>query len=155
MERFTYLSSPVGTLTLTEEEDALTGLYFGRLSRQGQEVLSPVLKETARQLSEYFSGKRREFSLPLSPKGTEFQLRVWRALETIPYGETRSYGDMARLIGSPKACRAVGMANHRNPISIIVPCHRVVGANGSLTGYGGGLDAKRFLLDLEQKNRGL
>lgn len=155
MERFAYFSSPVGTLTLTEEEDALTGLYFGRLSRQGQEVLSPVLKETARQLSEYFSGKRREFSLPLSPKGTEFQLRVWRALETIPYGETRSYGDMARLIGSPKACRAVGMANHRNPISIIVPCHRVVGANGSLTGYGGGLDAKRFLLDLEQKNRAL
>lgn len=155
MERFAYLSSPVGTLTLTEEEDALTGLYFGRLSRQGQEVLSPVLEETARQLSEYFSGKRREFSLPLSPKGTEFQLRVWRALETIPYGETRSYGDMARLIGSPKACRAVGMANHRNPISIIVPCHRVVGANGSLTGYGGGLDAKRFLLDLEQKNRAL
>lgn len=155
MERFAYLSSPVGTLTLTEEEGALTGLYFGRLSRQGQEVLSPVLKETARQLSEYFSGKRREFSLPLSPKGTEFQLRVWRALETIPYGETRSYGDMARLIGSPKACRAVGMANHRNPISIIVPCHRVVGANGSLTGYGGGLDAKRFLLDLEQQNRAL
>lgn len=155
MERFAYLSSPVGTLTLTEEEGALTGLYFGQLARQGQEVLSPVLKETARQLSEYFSGKRREFSLPLSPKGTEFQLRVWRALETIPYGETRSYGDMARLIGSPKACRAVGMANHRNPISIIVPCHRVVGANGSLTGYGGGLDAKRFLLDLEQKNRAL
>ncbi len=155
MERFTYLSSPVGTLTLTEEEGALTGLYFGQLSRQGQEVLSPVLEETARQLSEYFSGKRREFSLPLSPKGTEFQLRVWRALETIPYGETRSYGDMARLIGSPKACRAVGMANHRNPISIIVPCHRVVGANGSLTGYGGGLDAKRFLLDLEQQNRAL
>lgn len=155
MERFAYLSSPVGTLTLTEEEGALTGLYFGRLSRQGQEVLSPVLEETARQLSEYFSGKRREFSLPLSPKGTEFQLRVWRALETIPYGETRSYGDMARLIGSPKACRAVGMANHRNPISIIVPCHRVVGANGSLTGYGGGLDAKRFLLDLEQQNRAL
>lgn len=155
MERFAYFSSPVGTLTLTEEEDALTGLYFGRLSRQGQEVLSPVLEETARQLSEYFSGKRREFFLPLSPKGTEFQLRVWRALETIPYGETRSYGDMARLIGSPKACRAVGMANHRNPISIIVPCHRVVGANGSLTGYGGGLDAKRFLLDLEQQNRAL
>lgn len=155
MERFAYFSSPVGTLTLTEEEGALTGLYFGRLSRQGQEVLSPVLEETARQLSEYFSGKRREFSLPLSPKGTEFQLRVWRALETIPYGETRSYGDMARLIGSPKACRAVGMANHRNPISIIVPCHRVVGANGSLTGYGGGLDAKRFLLDLEQQNRAL
>lgn len=155
MERFAYLSSPVGTLTLTEEEGALTGLYFGRLSRQGQEMLSPVLEETARQLSEYFSGKRREFSLPLSPKGTEFQLRVWRALKTIPYGETRSYGDMARLIGSPKACRAVGMANHRNPISIIVPCHRVVGANGSLTGYGGGLDAKRFLLDLEQKNRAL
>lgn len=155
MERFAYLSSPVGTLTLTEEEGALTGLYFGRLSRQGQEVLSPVLEETARQLSEYFSGKQREFSLPLSPKGTKFQLRVWRALETIPYGETRSYGDMARLIGSPKACRAVGMANHRNPISIIVPCHRVVGANGSLTGYGGGLDVKRFLLDLEQKNRAL
>lgn len=153
MERFAYLSSPVGTLTLTEKDGLLTGLYFGRLSRPGQERVSPLLEEASRQLSEYFSGKRREFSLPLAPKGTPFQLRVWRALETIPYGETRSYGDIARFIGSPKACRAVGMANHRNPISIIVPCHRVVGANGSLTGYGGGLDAKRFLLDLEQKNR--
>ena len=108
--------------------------------------------EAARQLQEYFAGCRREFSLPLAPRGTEFQRQVWYALEGIPYGETRTYGEIARAIGKPKACRAVGMANHRNPLSILVPCHRVVGADGSLTGYGGGLEAKQFLLELEKRH---
>ncbi len=151
MERFVYIPSPLGTLTLVEEEDSLTGLYFGQLASQGQKGPTPLLEEACRQLEEYFAGKRREFSLPLSPKGTAFQLKVWQALLTIPYGETRSYRDIAQLAGCPKGCRAVGMANHRNPISIIVPCHRVVGANGSLTGYGGGLQAKQFLLELERQ----
>lgn len=148
---FLYLPSPVGELTLTQEGDCLTGLYFGRLPCQGQEGPTPLLEETTRQLSEYFAGNRREFTLPLLLKGTPFQRRVWDALKTIPYGETRSYGELAKAIGSPKSCRAVGGANHRNPISIIVPCHRVVGASGSLTGYGGGLENKRFLLDLEHR----
>lgn len=139
---------------MTEEEGALTGLYFGRLSRPGEEGPTALLEETARQLREYFAGQRREFSLPLSPRGTAFQRQVWEALCTIPYGETRSYGEIARQIGSPKACRAVGMANHRNPISIVIPCHRVVGAHGTLTGYGGGLAAKEFLLRLERENVG-
>ncbi|MDY3920062.1 MAG: methylated-DNA--[protein]-cysteine S-methyltransferase [Candidatus Limivivens sp.] len=101
------------------------------------------------QLEEYFQKKRREFQLPLSLEGTEFQKLCWNALCTIPYGQTCSYGELAGQIGKPKACRAVGMANHRNPVSIIVPCHRVIGADGSLTGYGGGLELKRRLLDLE------
>ena len=148
---FLYVPSPVGELTLTQEGDCLTGLYFGRLPCQGLEGPTPLLEEAARQLSEYFAGSRREFTLPLLLKGTPFQRRVWEALRTIPYGETCSYGELARAIGSPKSCRAVGGANHRNPISIIVPCHRVVGSTGSLTGYGGGLENKRFLLDLERR----
>jgi methylated-DNA-[protein]-cysteine S-methyltransferase len=148
---FLYVPSPVGELTLTQEGDCLTGLYFGHLSCQGQEGATPLLEKTTRQLSEYFAGSRREFTLPLLLKGTPFQRRVWEALQTIPYGETCSYGELAKAIGSPKSCRAVGGANHRNPISIIVPCHRVVGASGSLTGYGGGLENKRFLLDLERR----
>ena len=100
---------------------------------------------------EYLEGKRREFDLPLAPAGTEFMLRVWKALQDIPYGETRSYKDIATMAGNSKACRAVGMANNRNPISIFIPCHRVIGANGVLVGYGGGLDKKTFLLDLEKK----
>ena len=99
------------------------------------------------------SGERKSFDLPLSIKGTAFQMEDWRALQTIPYGETCSYEDIARKINRPKACRAVGMANHANPVSIIIPCHRVVGKNGSLTGYGGGLSIKEFLLELERKNR--
>lgn len=148
---YLYLPSPVGELTLTQEGDCLTGLYFGRLPCRGQEGPTPILEETVRQLAEYFAGKRRDFALPLLLKGTPFQRRVWEALQAIPYGETCSYGDIARAVGSPKACRAVGGANHKNPISIIVPCHRVVGAQGGLTGYGGGLDNKRFLLDLERR----
>lgn len=153
MEQFAVVESPVGTLTLWEEDGALTGLYFGRPPREGREGTSPLLEEAQRQLAQYFAGERRQFDLPLAPRGTDFQKQVWRALEDIPYGETRTYGEIAQAIGKPKACRAVGMANHRNPLSIFVPCHRVVGAGGSLTGYGGGLEAKRFLLDLEQKSR--
>ena len=149
---FWHISSPIGDLTLTEEEGALTGLYFGRLSRPGEEGPTALLEETARQLREYFAGQRREFDLPLRLRGTAFQMQVWQALQAIPYGEVRTYGEIARAIGKPKACRAVGMANHHNPISIIVPCHRVVGAGGSLTGYGGGLENKRFLLELEKRN---
>ena len=109
-----------------------------------------LLKKAAKQLTEYFAGKRREFDLPLDFTGTGFQKKVWAALLTIPYGETRSYGEIAKQIGNPKACRAVGMANNRNPIAIICPCHRVIGADGSLVGFGGGLPAKQFLLDLEK-----
>jgi len=112
-----------------------------------------LIKKAAGQLSEYFAGRRKEFDLPLSFAGTDFQKKVWNALMTIPYGETRSYGQIAAQIGNPKASRAVGMANNRNPISIFCPCHRVIGADGSLVGYGGGLDMKRFLLGLEAANK--
>ncbi len=142
--------SPVGILTLTEENGAITELLFGACRPQGEK--SALLAEAERQLDEYFAGKRRAFHLPLNPEGTEFQKKVWNALRGIPCGETRSYGDIARAVGSPRAFRAVGMANHSNPISIIIPCHRVIGADGSLTGYGGGLYIKTFLLELEGIN---
>lgn len=119
-------------------------------SAQAVEGRSDVLVRTAAQLAEYFAGERQAFDLPLGPLGTSFQQRVWRALTRIPYGETRSYGELARSIGRPAASRAVGAANGRNPIPIIVPCHRVIGANGDLTGYGGGLPIKRWLLDHER-----
>lgn len=148
--------SPVGKLLLTADENSLTGVCFagepGRSSVEDgwQERLNhPVLRKARRQLDEYFAGKRKSFDLPLEPKGTPFQRSVWHALRAIPYGETQSYGDIARRIGKPKAVRAVGAANGANPISIVVPCHRVIGADGSLTGYGGGLPRKKKLLALE------
>lgn len=109
----------------------------------------PPLLELRRQLAQYFAGERRAFDLPLAPRGTEFERRVWQALLAIPYGETRSYAEVAAAIGRPSACRAVGHANGSNPIAVVIPCHRVIGSDGSLTGYGGGLPLKRFLLDLE------
>ena len=112
---------------------------------------TPLLRECQRQLEEYFAGKRFKFSLPIELEGTNFQKKVWQALTCIPYGEVWSYRELAQAVGNPKACRAVGMANHNNPISIIIPCHRVIGADGSLTGYGGGLDKKQYLLELEQR----
>jgi len=112
------------------------------------------LPEVRRQLVEYFAGERRDFVLPLAPRGTDFERGVWRALAAIPYGETRSYAEVAVAIGRPAACRAVGRANGRNPIAVVIPCHRVIGSDGSLTGYGGGLELKRLLLDLEGANRG-
>ena len=147
------IDSPVGKLRLVAEDGFLTELRFGGepVAVETDGVNDGVLDETERQLKEYFDGVRREFDLPLRPKGTPFQMEDWSALREIPYGETVSYGDIARKIGRPKASRAVGMANHNNPISIIVPCHRVIGSNGKLTGYGGGLENKRKLLELERK----
>lgn len=131
------IETPIGPLTLQADEAAVTAIRFGA---------------GGAQLREYFAGARRTFDLPLAPHGTAFQRRVWAALRTIPYGETRTYGELAAAIGNPSACRAVGMANHRNPIPIIIPCHRVIGANGTLTGYAGGLEIKRRLLALEGIN---
>jgi methylated-DNA-[protein]-cysteine S-methyltransferase len=139
--------SPIGPLRLFAEDDHLVGLYMSEPpALQGVEQRTGVLELTVAQLAEYFAGGRRVFDLPLAPRGTEFQERVWRALLEIPHGETWSYGELARAIGRPSASRAVGAANGRNPISIIVPCHRVIGSNGDLTGYGGGMPAKRWLL---------
>jgi len=145
--------SPVADLYLVEERGQIVEISFHSLDSQEemQEKKTEILEEAVRQLEEYFAGRLQQFDLPLSPQGTEFQKRVWKALLTIPYGETRSYGDIAKQIGSEKAVRAVGGANHVNPISIVIPCHRVIGKNGSLTGYGGGLEIKEKLLSLERK----
>jgi len=147
---FTYSLKKIKVL-ITEENNAVTGVYFGAEIPAGfVKAETPLIKKAAGQIEEYLDGKRKKFSLPLEMHGTEFQMDVWRALQTIPYGETRSYKEIAEMVHRPKAVRAVGMANHRNPISIIVPCHRVIGHNGKLTGYGGGLPLKRRLLELEQ-----
>jgi methylated-DNA-[protein]-cysteine S-methyltransferase len=152
MNAYTYLDSPIGRLLLTSDGTALTGLYM-EPSRKAQctdgwaeDVTVAPLAATVRQLTEYFDGARREFDLPLRLQGTMFQTRVWRELTEIPYGQTWSYGQLAKRIDKPSASRAVGLANGRNPISILVPCHRVIGADGSLTGYGGGIERKRWLL---------
>jgi methylated-DNA-[protein]-cysteine S-methyltransferase len=150
---YVIVDSPIGCLLLQTDGVSLTGLYMdvpGRPIRGMNDWLEDPtagpLPEAVRQLEEYFAGKRRDFDLPLNLDGTEFQQRVWRALTEIPYGETRSYGELAKRIGNPNASRAVGLANGRNPVSIVVPCHRVIGADGSLTGYGGGLPRKQWLL---------
>jgi methylated-DNA-[protein]-cysteine S-methyltransferase len=155
MNAYCFLDSPIGSLMISSDGVALTGLYMGTPSKrpsmdqwQQDPNVSP-LRETAKQLSEYFSGQRRKFELPLKFNGTEFQQRVWNALTEIPFGETRTYSQLARQIGNPAACRAVGLANGKNPIAVIVPCHRVIGADGSLTGFGGGLPRKEWLLGHE------
>ena len=149
------VESPIGPLLLTADDDGITGLHMDGAAHgpshpraDGVED-APRFAEARRQLEEYFAGDRTDFDLPLKPSGTPFQQEVWAALQTIPYGEVRSYGEIAAQIGRPSASRAVGLANGRNPIAVIVPCHRVIGASGSLTGYGGGLHRKRILLDLE------
>ena len=146
--QFTY-ETILGSVTFVEEDGALLAVTTHR-SYEGICQETPLIKEACRQLSEYLKGERKIFDLPLNPKGTNFQKCVWRALCDIPYGETRTYKQIAEAIGNPKAVRAVGMANNRNPITIIVPCHRVIGANGKLVGYGGGLEMKEFLLRLEK-----
>ncbi|GGB27306.1 methylated-DNA--protein-cysteine methyltransferase [Flexivirga endophytica] len=145
--------TPIGPITVIAEGGDIIAVYMEihlhapDPETYGERVDSdPLLDEAARQLTEYFAGDRTEFDLPLHPKGTEFQQRVWRALCDIPFGRTWSYGELAQHIGSPTASRAVGLANGRNPISIVIPCHRVIGANGSMTGYGGGIERKRWLL---------
>jgi methylated-DNA-[protein]-cysteine S-methyltransferase len=144
------MRSPLGTLQLYASIDELVALSLPeRPGPPAVEGRSEVLGRTAEQLAEYFAGTRRTFDLPLAPRGTGFQVLVWRALLKIPYAQTRSYGEIARSIDRPAASRAVGAANGRNPIAIIVPCHRVIGSNGDLTGYGGGMAAKRWLLEHE------
>ncbi|MDQ1617683.1 MAG: methylated-DNA-[protein]-cysteine S-methyltransferase [Actinomycetota bacterium] len=154
---WTTIHSPVGELLLTSDDSALTRLLFSpfTLDPTWSTERSAVLDETVTQLAAYFAGERTDFDLPLAPAGTPFQLRVWEALREIAYATTINYGQLALRVGNVKASRAVGLANGRNPISIVVPCHRVIGANGSLTGYGGGLDRKRTLLDLERRTAGV
>ena len=152
MRRRKTIQSPLGSLTLVEEDGALVQLAFdGYTVLESEEVDSPLLREAERQLASYFAGQLQVFSLPLCTRGTPFQEKVWCALQKIPYGETRTYGELAAMIGQPTAARAVGGANHRNPLAIIIPCHRVVAAHGGLGGYGGGLDKKQWLLALEKK----
>jgi methylated-DNA-[protein]-cysteine S-methyltransferase len=151
------LPSPIGPLTLVAEGDKLTALYMDAQQHRPDEASLGVpgdpaaapFAAAARQLSDYFAGQLTEFELPLAPSGTAFQRQVWAALQTIPYGQTWSYAQLAEKLGRPTAVRAVGLANGKNPIALVIPCHRVIGSDGSLTGYGGGLDRKRFLLDLE------
>jgi methylated-DNA-[protein]-cysteine S-methyltransferase len=153
---YLWIDSPVGKLQLVAKGDALAAILW-EVERSGRVKLEPwtenrnhpVLMQAAQQLAEYFAGQRKRFDLPLDFKGTEFQKKVWTALLTIPYGETRTYAEIAAQIGLPNAVRAVGAANGRNPISIIAPCHRVIGANGALTGFAGGLQAKETLLTVE------
>jgi methylated-DNA-[protein]-cysteine S-methyltransferase len=153
----TTMDSPVGPLTLVERDGGLAGIYLldhrhmpDPATFGDRDDDAAPLPEARRQLTEYFDGTRREFDLPLDTGGTPFQQRVWAALLEIPYGGTTSYGELARRIGSPGAARAVGLANGRNPVSIVVPCHRVVGSTGGLTGYGGGIETKRRLLAAER-----
>ena len=153
---YTVTDSPVGRLTLVASDDGLAGILWAkerrgrvRLRLDAEDSRHPVLVETRRQLTEYFAGRRQAFSLKLDFNGTAFQKQVWNALLTIPFGETRSYGEIARQIGRPAAARAVGAANGKNPVSIVAPCHRVIGSTGTLTGFAGGLEAKARLLALE------
>jgi len=150
MTIFTILESPIGPLSVAKNERSeITEIHFrGRIKDDWQRN-DDAFDDVATQLREYFAGKRRDFDLPLAPSGTPFQLSVWNELRAIPYGRTKSYLDIANAIGKPAACRAVGAANGANPLPIVVPCHRVIGANGSLTGFGGGIDVKRRLLALE------
>ena len=166
MEHMFIYDTPIGKIGILDDGSAITEIRFlpdiqsggpgcsadtdssvpGRIWEETE-----LIREAYQELSEYFKGIRKEFQVPLNPKGTEFQRKVWKVLQSIPYGETRSYGQVAADAGNPKAARAVGMANNRNPIPIMIPCHRVIGADGSLTGYGGGLPIKVYLLSLEKK----
>ena len=155
---YTYMDSPIGSLLLAGDGENLQQLGFpgGKMQRRhepGWVEDGSRFSAVTEQLRGYFAGKLEKFDLPLAPSGTSFQRKVWSALRDIPYGETRSYGELARNTGNSKASRAVGAANGQNPIPVIIPCHRVVGSDGSLTGFGGGLDTKRFLLELELQQR--
>ena len=156
MKKVYFYDFSIGSLGIVEKNNSISGIFFnnsntkGKISKDFEKNETPLIKKAALQLEEYFNLKRKVFDLPLLIEGTEFQRSVWNSLLTIPYGQTCSYKDIASRIGNHKACRAVGMANNRNPIVIIVPCHRVIGQNGSLTGYGGGLKVKQFLLEMEK-----
>ena len=144
------IDTPLGRMYLASDGESITGLKFGTCEKDTPDAVLLMAKS---ELEEYFAGERKDFAVPVKPEGTAFQQKVWSALREIPYGETATYGEIAKRIGNEKACRAVGMANNRNPIAIIVPCHRVIGAGGSLTGYAGGIDKKEFLLKLESQRR--
>jgi len=146
-----FYNFPVGTIGITEECGNITNVFFGSSKTDFEIFETPLIKKAGVQLKEYFEGNRTGFDLPLLLKGTDFQKSVWKSLMAIPFGETRSYKDIAIIIGNPDASRAVGMANNRNPVAIIVPCHRVIGQNGQLTGYAGGLETKQYLLELEKQ----
>ena len=147
------IRTQIGNIEIEEKEGNIVRIGFTEEANPADEknVTSPILREAIQQLQEYFAGQRKEFDLPIKMQGTEFQKKVWQALQEIPYGEVSSYGKLAEKIGNSKACRAVGMANHRNPIAIVVPCHRVIGSNGKVVGYAGGLDKKEWLLEMEKK----
>lgn len=148
-----YYETEIGKITIIEDGTSITHICFGESILKDANIMETyLLKKANEQLGEYFNGKRKLFELPLAPKGTEFQQKVWKALQQIPYGETYSYKDIAKNIGNIKACRAVGMANNKNPIPIFIPCHRVIGSNGKLVGYAGGLNVKEKLLEIEKQN---
>lgn len=152
MKSVLFVQSPIGVLTLVEADGALKELRLAEHAEPGEQLqATPLLRQAEKELKEYFDGKRKAFTVPLKPEGTAFQQSVWKVLLDIPYGETVSYGEVAKRVGNPKAARAVGMANHQNPLAIFCPCHRVIGANGKLVGYGGGLPVKEYLLALEKK----
>jgi O-6-methylguanine DNA methyltransferase len=156
MNYVTVVDSPIGRLSLYSDGEALTGLYMEKREPPGEWIPGEdiaVLKSAAQQLKEYFTGARRDFDLPVALHGTAFQCKVWEHLRSIPCGETWSYGQLAQRIRQPTASRAVGLANGRNPVSIVIPCHRVIGSDGSLTGYGGGLERKQWLLEHERNMR--
>lgn len=156
MKSVFFYQTAIGRLGIVENGTAITDVYISekKLSDDSCVVETELLKEAGRQLQEYFAGQRQSFDLPLAPQGTEFQQKVWEILKTIPYGETRSYKQVAEAIQQPNASRAVGMANNKNPIPIVIPCHRVIGSNGALIGYAGGLERKKRLLQLEKENGG-
>ena len=152
MKSVWYYDTVLGRIGIVDNGRAVSGLFFAGESpvvRDAAEKETDLLRRAAKELKEFLAGKRRGFTVPLEPEGTDFQKAVWTSLRDIPYGETRSYGQIASAVGNPKACRAVGLANNKNPVAVIIPCHRVVGADGSLVGYAGGLDKKQLLLDLE------
>ena len=151
---FYYYNPPIGRLVIVQDNNGICQIVLPNreIKVNATEKLTPVIERTINQLEEYFQGERKSFDVPLSLKGTDFQLMVWRELMKIPYGHTVCYSELAEKIRNPKAQRAVGMANNRNPVPIIVPCHRVVGKNGSLTGYAGGIEVKAKLLELEKDN---
>jgi len=154
MTKICYYDSPIGRIRIFENGKGITMIKFvsdPMIQPTTTEANTALLKEAVQQLTDYFAGRRKDFSLPLDLQGTDFQLRTWNALRDIPYGETRSYKQIAEAIGCPKGYRAVGLANNRNPVSIVIPCHRVIGTDGSLTGYAGGLDIKERLLALEKR----
>ena len=150
MSNLFFYETDLGIIKIRDNNNAITEVFYSKSKINDHLKETPLIRECFNQLKEYFQGTRREFTIPIEAEGSEFQKKVWKALLDIPYGQTRTYKEIAIAIGNEKACRAVGMANNRNPISIIIPCHRVIGANGKLVGYGGGLDIKEKLLNIEK-----